>query len=203
MNAGISEINAIREYAIENNVPIIEDDSIKYLQDFINKNEIKTVLEIGSAIGYSSIMMATANPELKIITIERDQDRYMEALKNIKTFNLEDRITLLFNDALETEVNEDFDLIFIDAAKAQNINFFEKFESNLNDNGYIITDNMKFHGLVEKDPEEIESKNLRQLVRKIEEYKDYLLTRTDYEVEFLDIGDGLAVARKITEIEEV
>ena len=199
MDASINELDTIIKYAEEENVPIIEKESIDYLQNFIIKNEIKSILEIGSAIGYSAIMMARCSDDVKIVTIERDQDRYMEALKNIKQFDLEDRITLVFNDALETNIEESFDLIFIDAAKGQNINFFEKFELNLNENGYIITDNMKFHGMVDKNPEEIESRNVRQLVRKIIEYKEFLLTKEDYEVEFLDIGDGLAVARRISE----
>ena len=196
MGAGLKEIKEIKKYALENNIPIMQDEGIRFLMDLIVKNNINSVLEIGCAIGYSSIMMASANPKLKITTIERDQTRYMEALKNIKLFELENRITLVFADALETTIDDKFDLIFIDAAKGQNINFFEKYESNLNSNGYIITDNMNFHGLVDKDPEDIESRNLRQLVRKINEYKDYLRQKKGYQVTFLDIGDGLAVVRK-------
>jgi len=196
MSVGINEIKAIKNYALENNVPIMQDEGITFLMDFIVKNNINSVLEIGSAIGYSAIMMASSNPNLKITTVERDQERYLEALKNIKLFNLEDRITLIFKDAFDIELDDKFDLIFIDAAKGQNIKFFEKFELNLNPKGYIITDNMNFHGLVDKDPEEIESRNLRQLVRKIRDYHEYLKTREDYEVDFLDIGDGIAVATK-------
>lgn len=199
MSAGINEIWAIKNYASEHNVPIMQDEGIKYLMNFITKNNISSVLEIGSAIGYSAIMMASSNPNLKITTVERDQERYLEALKNIKLFNLEDRITLIFKDAFDIELDDKFDLIFIDAAKGQNIKFFEKFELNLNPKGYIITDNMNFHGLVDKNPEEIESRNLRQLVRKIREYREYLKTREDYDVDFLDIGDGIAVATKIEE----
>ena len=194
--AGINEIKEIKRYAEENNVPIMQDDGIRFLMDFIVKNNINSVLEIGSAIGYSAIMMATSNPKLKITTVERDQDRYLEAVKNIKLFNLEDRITLIFKDAFDIDIDDKFDLVFIDAAKGQNIKFFEKFELNLNNNGYIITDNMNFHGLVDKDPSEIESRNLRQLVRKIREYREYLNTREDYEIELLEIGDGIAVAKK-------
>ena len=197
--AGINEIKKIKKYAEENNVPIMQDDGIRFLMDFIIKNNINSVLEIGSAIGYSAIMMASANKNLKITTVERDQERYMEALKNIKLFNLEDRITLVFSDALDIDIDGNFDLIFIDAAKGQNIKFFEKFELNLNKGGYIITDNMNFHGLVDKDPSEIESRNLRQLLRKIREYRDYLDTRKDYEIELLDTGDGIAVAKKVSE----
>ena len=140
--------------------------------------------------------MALANPNVKITTIERDHERYLEAVKNVKKLGLEDRITLIFNDALETTVEGKFDLIFIDAAKGQNIRFFEKFEPNLTDHGVIITDNIDFHGLVQKDVDSIQSRNLRGLIRKIREYIDYLKNNPKYEVEFLKIGDGIAVARR-------
>ena len=192
------DIKDLKKYAVENNVPIMQDDGIDFLTKFIIKNQINSVLEIGTAIGYSAIMMALANPKLKITTIERDQTRYLEAVKNVKAAGLEDRITLIFKDALDVIIDDKFDLIFIDAAKGQNINFFEKYERNLNEKGYIVTDNMNFHGLVNKDPSEIESRNLRQLVRKINEYKDYLQTRKDYNVEFLEIGDGIElISRKM------
>ena len=190
-----TEIREIKKYAIDNKVPIMVDDGIDFLTTFIIKNQINSVLEIGTAIGYSAIMMALANPNLKITTIERDRDRYLEAIKNIKKLELEDRITLIFNDALEVNIEDKFDLVFIDAAKGQNIKFFEKFSNNLNDEGFIITDNMNFHGLVEKE-EEIQSRNLIGLIRKIKEYKDYLLNLTDYHVEFFTVGDGIAVAER-------
>ena len=190
------DIKELKEYAAVNNVPIMQDDGISFLTTFIKKNGITSILEIGSAIGYSAIVMASINDNIKITTIERNQERYMEALKNIKRFNLEDRIEIIFKDALDVSINGKYDLIFIDAAKGQNINFFEKFERNLNNNGFIITDNMDFHGLTDKNPSEIESRNVRQLVRKINEYKDYLFSRKDYDVEILNIGDGIAVASK-------
>ena len=190
-------IKEIREYAEKNNVPIMMDDGIKYLINYINKNQVKSVLEIGTAIGYSAIMMALSNKDLFITTIERDEKRYLEALKNIKKLNLENRITLVFNDALDANISEKFDLIFIDAAKAQSIKFFEKFEKNLNPDGTIITDNIKFHGLVDKKEEEIESRNLRALVRKVKNYIEFLRTNEHYKTEFLDIGDGLSVSKKL------
>lgn len=190
-------INEIRTYAKENNVPIMLDDGIEYLTNYIIKNNVNSVLEIGTAIGYSAIMMALANPSLSVTTIERDEKRYLEALKNIKKLNLENRITLIFNDALDVNITGKFDLIFIDAAKAQSIKFFEKFEKNLNPTGVIITDNIKFHGLVDKNEEEIESRNLRALVRKVKEYITYLKENERYETEFLELGDGISISRKI------
>lgn len=197
MNNAYEIVKEIRTYAKENNVPIMLDDGIEFLTNYIVENKINTVLEIGTAIGYSAIMMALANPNLTVTTIERDEKRYLEALKNIKKLNLENRITLIFNDALDVNIEGKYDLIFIDAAKAQSIKFFEKFERNLNLGGVIVTDNLEFHGLVKKKEEEIESRNLRALVRKVKEYINFLKANDRYETEFLSIGDGISVSKKI------
>jgi len=93
-------IKELKEYAYENNIPIMQDEGIKYLTNYIKQNNIKKVLEIGTAIGYSAIMMCLANKETSVVSIERDEKRYLEAIKNIKKFKLEDRIHLIFNDAL-------------------------------------------------------------------------------------------------------
>lgn len=189
-------IREMKQYAEVNNVPIMMDEGIDFLTTFILKNHVKNALEIGTAIGYSAIMMALVDPNLKITTIERDEIRYLEALKNVKAFGLENRITLIYNDAFNVKLDEKFDLIFIDAAKAQNIKFFEMFERNLEYRGVIITDNLKFHGLVEKKEEEIKSKNLRSLVRKIKDYIDYLKTNEKYNTEFFEVGDGISVSKR-------
>ena len=189
-------IKQMRDYADMNNVPIMLDDGISYLIKYINTNNITNILEIGTAIGYSAIMMALANPNLKITTIERDEKRYLEAVKNIKKANLEDRITLIYQDALDVVLDDMFDLVFIDAAKAQNIKFFEKFSKNLSSRGTIVTDNLNFHGLVEKDEEQIESKNLKALVRKLKLYIEYLKENEKFSTTFLSVGDGLAISIK-------
>ncbi|MBQ7104877.1 MAG: O-methyltransferase [Bacilli bacterium] len=187
----------LKEYAKENNVPIMHEEGIDFLTTFVIKYQVENVLEIGTAIGFSAISMALANPKLKITSIERDEVRYLEAVKNVKKFNLEDRITLLFKDAADVKLDEEFDLIFIDAAKGQNKAFFEKFEKRLTQDGFIITDNMKFHGYVDKDESEIKNRNLRGLVRKIKDYRKFLEEHEDYKTKFYDtIGDGVAVSTK-------
>ncbi len=191
-----SEIREIKAYALDHRVPIMVDEGIDFLTTFVIKHQITNVLEIGTAIGYSAIMMALANPNLKITSIERDEERYLEALKNIKKLNLEHRITLIFKDALDVNLNDKFDLIFIDAAKGQNIRFFEKFEKNLMDKGYIITDNIDFHGYVAKDESEIKSHNLRSLVRKIKQYITFLKENKEFKTTFYKIGDGITVSEK-------
>ena len=192
----IDLIKEMKEYAEDNNVPIITDEGIDYIRNYIKENNIKRILEVGAAIGYSSILMALTDEEITITTIERDEKRYLEAVKNIKKFHLEERITLLYKDAFDVELDAEFDLVFIDAAKAQNTKFFEKFSKNLAKQGTIITDNMNFHGLVE-DESKIESRNLRALIRKIKAYHEFLENNEDYKTEFLNIGDGLAVSKPI------
>lgn len=188
-------IRDMKNYALENNVPIMTEGGINYLMKYIKKNKIKRILEVGTAIGYSAILMCSVDEEITVTTIERDEKRYLEALKNIKKAKMEDRIDLIYKDALEVNLDEEYDLIFIDAAKAQNRNFFERFEKNLAKDGTIITDNMNFHGLVNKDLESIESRNLRQLVRKVKEYREFLENNKSFTTEFFDIGDGIAVSK--------
>ena len=192
----MSDIRNLKEYAINNNIPIMQDEGIDFLTTFIVKKQIKNVLEIGTAIGYSAIMMARCSNDIHITTIERDEARYMEALKNIKKFELEDRITLIFNDALNVKLDEEFDLIFIDAAKGKNQDFFERFEGNLSMNGYIITDNMNFHGYVKMPEEDITSKNILGIVRKIKDYTYFLENHMLYKTTIYDVGDGVAVTER-------
>ena len=189
------DFKSIEKYAEEHNIPIMEKTGIKFLTKYIEENNVKSILEIGSAIGYSAIKMALVNENIKITTIEKDNVRYMEALKNIKDFGLEKRITLIYGDALLLNIEDKYDLIFIDAAKGQYINFFEKYSKNLNKKGIIISDNIDFHGLVNKE-ERIESKNLRQLVDKIRRYIDFLKENASFETTFYKVGDGVSISRK-------
>jgi len=185
----------IEKYAEKENVPIMNKRGINFLCKLIEKNNVKSILEIGSAIGYSSIKMALVKEDIKITTIERDEVRYLEAVKNIKNCKLEKRINIILGDALETEIKGHYDLIFIDAAKGQNIKFFNRYKTNLNKNGLIVTDNMSFHGLVE-EKERIRNKNLRQLVGKIRKYIVFLKENTEYNTKFYKTGDGIAVTVK-------
>ena len=189
-------INQMKEYAEDYNIPIMVDEGINFIRNYINRYNIKNILEIGTAIGYSAIMMASVKEDVNVTTIERDEKRYLEAIKNVKKAGLEDRIHLIYKDALEVDLEDKFDMIFIDAAKAQYINFFNKFEDNLIPNGVIISDNMSFHGLVDEDEEKIKSRNLRQLVKKIKKYREFINNNQKYRSQLLEIGDGIAISIK-------
>lgn len=188
-------MDRLEDYAKENNIPIMQKDGILFLKDYILKNNVKNILEIGSAIGYSAIQMALVDENISIVTIERDEVRYNEAVKNISDFNLDKQVNIILGDALETKISGKFDLIFIDAAKAQYIKFFEKYKSNLAKNGVIISDNLSFHGLTEPDVV-IKNRNLRQLVGKINKYKEFLENNKEFSTEFFDVGDGIAISKR-------
>ena len=185
-------IEEMEEYAKNNNIPIMQKEGIDFLCNYINDNNIKSILEIGSAIGYSAIKMASINDDIKVTTIEIDEDRYNLAINNINKANLDSRINIILGDARETIIKDKFDLIFIDAAKGQYIKFFEKYKNNLNKKGVIISDNLLFHGLVE-EKERIKNKNLRQLVNKIKKYIEFLKNNEEFDTVFYRLGDGVAV----------
>ena len=138
--------------------------------------------------------MANVAEDIKVVSIERDENRYNEAIKNVHNFNLENQIKIINDDAFNVELIDKFDMIFIDAAKAQNIKFFLKFGKNLKSKGFIITDNLNFHGLVNSDKQM--SKNLRQLTKKIKNYVDFLKNNDEFNTIFYNIGDGISVSKK-------
>lgn len=188
-------LEEIENYAHLNNIPIMEKEGIEFLTEYIKKNKVTKILEIGSAIGYSAIKMALVNKNIHITTVERDKERYEEAVKNIKKMHLEKQIDIRNMDAFDLYLFDKYDLIFIDAAKAQYIKFFEKFKKNLDRNGVIVTDNINFHGLVNAT-EEIKSRNVRALVRKINAYITFLKENEEFETTFYEIGDGVAISKR-------
>ncbi len=188
-------IQQLEKYAKDNNIPIMEHDGIEFLLDYIKNNNVKNILEIGSAIGYSAIRMCLVDESITVTTIERDEKRYNEAVKNIKDFNLEDRINIILDDAFNVELDDMYDLVFIDAAKSQYIKFFEKFKLNLKDDGVIVSDNLNFHGLTHTT-EHIESRNVRGIVRKLNNYIDFLKNNEEFETTFYEIGDGVSISKR-------
>lgn len=192
-------IKEMRKYAKTNKVPIINDDGLAFILKIIELVNPKKFLEIGTAIGFCCINLAVSNQNILVDTIERDEVMYNEAIKNIKAANLDNRIRVFHQDALEIDLNvlnDEYDVIFIDGAKAQYIKFFEKFEGKLSENGIIITDNLLFHGLV-SSPNKIKNRNLKQLVQKIDSFNSWLSKNKKYNTSFFDIGDGIAVSKKV------
>ena len=185
----------MQTYALEHDVPIMQEEGIAFLVMLLRVLKPQRILEIGSAIGYSSSFMAL-NSDAKIDTIERSEDMYNECVKNHQILGINEQVNVIFGDALDTldKVKDNqYDLIFIDAAKAQYIKFFEMYAPLLTDNGVILSDNLYFHELLFT---EIENRDLRQLVRKVNKYNEYLNSLEAYNTHIFKIGDGIGVTTK-------
>ena len=189
----------LKDYAKENNVPIIFDDGLAFLETIIRLYKPKRILEIGTAIGYSAIRMHKVCGSY-VTTIERNEKMYAKATEHVKESGFSDYINVIFKDALEAFDNvkeETFDMIFIDAAKAQYTKFFDLYTPLLSKGGIVVCDNMLFHGLVENDEEYMnQTRAVRGLIRKLANFHKVLLENEDYDTSIFEIGDGMAVSVK-------
>lgn len=189
-------IEKIKKEALENEVPIIKDDGLIFLLETIKKRNIKDILELGCAVGYSSIKMASLNKDIRIDTIEKDEEMYKQAINNINNENLNDQIKVHFMPIEEFKTDKKYDLIFVDAAKAQYYKYTEQFINNLKDDGLFVYDNLVFHGLIYEYPN-IKSRNLRSLVKKIINFRELMENDNRFDIIFYeDVGDGLLVASR-------
>lgn len=183
------------KYANDFDVPIMQNEGIAFLIMLLNVKKPLRILEIGSAIGFSSSIMAL-NSNAYIDTIERDIKMITECKKNHLELGLTERINLIEGDALEVidQVKDNqYDFIFIDAAKAQYIKFFEMYNPLLAKDGIILSDNLYFHDLLFT---EVNNRDLRQLVRKVGKYNDFLLNHPEFETHIFKIGDGVGVSTR-------
>ncbi|WP_442595120.1 O-methyltransferase [Neobacillus sp. D3-1R] len=188
----------MEKYAEEQDVPIMELIGIEALLQILRIHRPKNILEVGTAIGYSALRMSFTLPDTKIITIERDEERASRAEQYIERASKQNQIHLIRGDALEVEDTiknfGPFDAIFIDAAKGQYQKFFEIYSRQLSENGIILTDNILFKGLV--CHEHIENKRIRSLVKKIDQFNDWLMNHPDYDTAIFPVGDGIAISKK-------
>lgn len=194
-----SKIDELRHYAEQYNVPIMDKISTEFVKQLIRIKDVKNILEIGTAIGYSAMHFASCNPSIHVWTIERKEEMYEQAMTNIKDFGYESQINVIYSDALEAfellPTGQLFDMIFIDAAKAQSQKFFELYEPLLKEDGIIITDNILYHGFV-SDIEIVRNRNVKQMVKKVQKYNHWLMNHDKYHTTLINIGDGMAISKK-------
>lgn len=189
----MNNILDIEKFAKENYVPIARKQTIEFIKELFIKNKYTSFLEIGTAIGYTSINIALINPKIRILTLEYEEKRASIARQNFIDFNVQNQIQMVVCDARFYYPDLSYDLIFIDAAKKRNKYFLDKFSKRLNPNGTIIIDNMNLDDLWVDAKKE--KKEKYDLVNK--EFKEYILSKDEYEVHIYDdIGDGIAVLKR-------
>ena len=193
-----TEIENLRDDAESNQVPIVDKLTLDLLKQLIRMNNAKEILEIGTAIGYSSMQFASISDDIKVTTIERNENMIMNAKVHFQEFNYQHQIRLIEADALEAydQVNDrEYDMIFIDAAKAQSRKFFELYTPLLKKGGLVVTDNVLYHGFV-SNIDIVRSRNVKQMVKKVQQYNQWLMKQSHFTTNFINMDDGIAISIK-------
>jgi predicted O-methyltransferase YrrM len=189
------ELEKIKQKALEDHIPIIMDDTLKLIEDLLQNKKIVKILEIGTAVGYSAICFTQFLTEDGYIdTIEREEERVNQASENIKLAEVQDKINIYFGDAVEILPNLDnkYDMIFIDAAKGKYPFFLGEALRMLADNGIILADNVLYKGYVMSD---YNKHKQRTAVRNLREYIKEVTENPNLETTIYEVGDGLAVTK--------
>ena len=189
------EISIIKKKALEDKVPIIMDDTLEVIAKILDEIKPKKILEIGTAVGYSAICFSEYLQENgKIDTIERDTERVKEAKKKIKKAEVEEKINIYEGDAVEIlpTLNDEYDVVFIDAAKGKYPFFLNQALRMIKPGGVIFADNILYKGYVMSD---YNKHKQRTAVRNLREYIAEITNNEKLETEILEVGDGLAISR--------
>lgn len=190
-------IEQIKEKALEDHIPIIMDDTLEVVGKILEDKKPDRILEIGTAVGYSAIRFSKYLSDNGYIdTIERDEERVLEAKQNIKDLNLEEKIHLYEGDALEVlpTLTGPYDVVFIDAAKGKYPIFLSEALRMLASHGIIVADNVLYKGYVMSD---YNKHKQRTAVRGLREFLKELTENENLTTEILEVGDGLAISKKM------
>lgn len=188
------ELKKIKELALENHIPIIMDDTLEVIEKVLKEENPKRILEIGTAVGYSASCFVRVCPDVIVDTIELNEERYNEALVNLKNIGIENNVNVYLGNAVEIlpTLNNNYDIVFIDANKGKYPVFLQEAIRMINNNGLIIADNVLYKGYVMSD---YNKHKQRTAVRHLREYLKEATENEMLETEILEVGDGLAITR--------
>jgi len=189
-------LKEMEDYARSNYIPIIQPETAALLKVLVKIHKPSRILEAGTAIGYSSIIMARANSEAVIDTIEINEEYAKIAEKNIIGMGLGERVRIIVGDALEVMqcLSTPYDMIFLDAAKGQYVEYLPEVLRLLKPGGILISDNILYKGLVAQ-PDPIPHKH-RTIANNLRKYLELICNDEQLETSVIPIGDGLAVSVK-------
>lgn len=188
-------LEKVKEKALENHIPIIMDDTLEKIKGILFEEKPTRILEVGTAVGYSASRFVQILPDVKVDTIELDEERAKEAIENIKNIGISDKINVMIGNAVEilpTLKDDDYDLIFIDANKGKYPFFLTEGIRLVKNDGIILADNILYKGYVLSD---YNKHKQRTAVRNLRKYIQMTEENENLETEILEIGDGLAISR--------
>jgi predicted O-methyltransferase YrrM len=187
----------LEKEAKEEEIPIIHLESIQLISQLVRMKQAESILEIGTAIGYSTIWLAWSHEKARVISMEIDEEKVVRARENIAAAGIADRVTILHRNAelgLPEELNDaKFDFIFIDAAKAQYGKYLDLYLPKLKEGGVVVTDNILFHGTVYQTSSEPRKARLGE---KVHQFNLELFSHPQLLSTLLPIGDGIAISIK-------
>ncbi len=197
-NKSMNKYSEILKEARENFCPLILDEGANFLFEFCKKEKPKNILEIGTSVGYSACLMLDANNESFVTTIEIDKEAYEKAFKNFKIFGYDKRVKQILGDAKEEvlKLKEKFDLIFLDGPKGQYYKLLPHLLTHLNQKGFLIADNIFFHGKVKQEGK-IPHKH-RTIVTQMRMFIEAISTNENLQTDLFELGDGISVTKQIT-----
>ncbi|MCR3956365.1 MAG: O-methyltransferase [Gudongella sp.] len=191
------QLKILEDYARENNVPIIEPEVGQLIKVLLKLHKPREILEVGTAIGYSALLMAESlEGDWSITTMERNPQMIARARENFMESGLEDRIRIIEGDARETfpHLTKEYDFIFLDAAKGQYMEFLGYAKNLLRPGGLIVSDNVLYKGMVASDDLVVRRK--RTIVNRLREFLEYINNMQGYTSSVLPLGDGVALTYK-------
>ena len=194
-------LSELRQSALSRNVPIVREDTASLIKVLVAEHKPRRVLETGTAVGYSAIMIAKARlaadreSPLNIDTVEISPDMVTEARHNIASAGLEDKINTILGDAAEVLacLSGKYDLIFIDSAKSQYAQMYDDIKRLLAPGGLLICDNVIFYGKIYDAPADAPHKH-RTIVTNMRNFLERLTADKEFNSAILETGDGVALA---------
>lgn len=186
----------LEKYAHKNNIPIIKPETARLLEAICALKSPRTILEIGTAIGYSSIVMANAlKKNVSIDTIEISIDKVNIARTNLEKYDFSNCVKVIFGDATDVlqHLESKYDLIFLDSSKGQYVDIFPYCDKLLTDKGALITDNIFCQGLLLNL--QTVPRRKRTMVRNMNKFIDNVLSK-NYITSLVSMGDGVLIATK-------
>lgn len=191
-------LTSLEKEALENHIPIISPEVGQFLRFLIKLNNPKRVLEVGTAIGFSGLVMLDASKDIKkLVTIEKREDLAEIALKNMEEANEKKRVELKVGDALEVlkSMDDTFDFVFIDAAKGHYGEYFEEIKKMITPKGVIVCDNVLYKGMVAND--DLVLRRKKTIVKRLRNFIKEVTYLDDYESTLIPMGDGLLVIARL------